>query len=154
MLSLTITLDDPNLDPVALTELYGLIGWNANGQRTPDRTARALRASVRYASAAHLGELVGFGRISGDEYAAQIVDVITHPEYRRQGIATKIMHKLLEAANEQCLGLVLIDGSGYNDFYERFGFTTADPTSDRLMYWSRREHAPSSAKSRPPHQKD
>lgn len=137
MPSLTITLDDPNLDPVALTELYGLVGWNANGHRTPERTARALRASVRYASAVHKGQLVGFGRISGDEYAAQIVDVITHPEYRRQGIATKIMHNLLEAATARTLGLVLIDGSGYNDFYERFGFTTADPTSDRLMYWSK-----------------
>ena len=134
--------------------LYGLVGWNANGQRTPERTARALRASVSHASALHKGQLVGFGRISGDEYAAQIVDVITHPEYRRQGIATKIMHHLLDAANEQCLGLVLINGSGYSDFYERFGFTTADPTSDRLMYWSRGEHAPSRAKGRPPRQKD
>jgi len=71
--------------------------------------------------------------------------VITHPEYRRQGIVTKIMRNLLETANEQRLGLVLIDGSGYSDIYERFGFTAADPTSDRLMYWSRREHAPSSA---------
>lgn len=145
MHSPTITLDDPNLDAVALTELYGLVGWNANGERTTARTARVLRTSVSYASAVHNGQLIGFGRISGDEYAAQVVDVITHPEYRRQGIATEIMHHLLEAATARTMGLLLIDGSGYNDFYERFGFTTADPTSDRLMYWTRRRGAPSGA---------
>ena len=51
------------------------------------------------------------------------------------------MHTLLNAAKDQVLGLVLVDGSGFSDFYERYGFTTADPTSDRLMYWTQRDAA-------------
>ena len=137
----TGALNDPKLDATAVTELYGLVGWNAQGQRTPERTSRAIQASVCYASAVQDGRLVGFGRISGDDYAAQIVDVITHPGHRHQGIATRIMHTLLNAAKDQVLGLVLVDGSGFSDFYERFGFTTADPTSDRLMYWTQRSGA-------------
>lgn len=139
MPDIVITVNNANLDPGAVTDLYALVGWNKDGHRTSDKTQRALNASVCHVSAMLGDQLVGFGRISGDEYAAQIADVITHPDYRQQGIATEMMRRLLEYAGHRVFGLVLIDGSGLNGFYERFGFTSADPTNDRLMYWTNRK---------------
>lgn len=75
-----------------LNLLYQITGWDAEERRTHEKTAEMLRMSHYYITAYAENEmLVGFARVCGDPYIAQVLDVITHPAYRRQGIATRCM---------------------------------------------------------------
>lgn len=121
---------------VEVNELYDLLGWNREGLRTSEKTKIALERSACIVSARCGRRLVGFGRIIGDSYTAQILDLMTHPEFRHQGIAKKVLKALLSYAAGRFLGIFLIDGSGITGFYEQFGFETADPATDKLMYWN------------------
>lgn len=129
-------LNDPDLKPEDLVQLYTIIGWNSDGTRTVNRVATILGSSFCHVSARNSGLLVGFGRILGDGFSGQILDLMTRPGYRGRGIATEIMKRLLKEASGKLVGLHLIDGTGGGGrFYERFGFSTANPETDLLMYW-------------------
>lgn len=95
-----------------------------------------LRVS-HYYIAAHTadGMLIGFARVCGDPYVAQVLDVITHPEHRRRGVATRCLRGVL--AHLQCsryVSVTLTAGRGLQDFYRRFGF---DVCEDAALRWKR-----------------
>jgi ribosomal protein S18 acetylase RimI-like enzyme len=120
---ITFTENGP-IDVAQLNALHRLVGWDRNGRRTEAETAEMLRVS-HYHIAAHTadGQLVGFGRVCGDPYIAQVLDVITHPDFRRRGIATRCMQGVLaHLRRSDYLSVTLTDGSGAQGFYERFGF--------------------------------
>lgn len=128
--------ENGQVDVDLLNALYSLIGWDSQRRRTAADTTEMLNVS-RYYVAAHTGQgrLVGFGRVCGDPYVAQVLDVITHPEYRRRGIATKCMNAILEhIRSSRYVSVTLTDGSGIEGFYERFGFQIS---SDIAMGWKR-----------------
>src|SRR5690554_6388841 len=93
-----------------------------------------LDASPLYITARAGTQLVGFGRLISDAYVGQLLDIITHPEYRQRGIARRVTWLLLANLPEGLLGVSLIDGSGYPQFYESLGFETAEHETNRLMY--------------------
>ena len=71
--------------------------------------------------------------LSGDPYVAQVLDVITHPQYRRRGIASECMRAIVShLRSSQYASVTLTDGSGIPGFYERFGFKVY---SDIAMVW-------------------
>jgi ribosomal protein S18 acetylase RimI-like enzyme len=112
------------IDIAQLDALHRLIGWDKHNRRTEAETAEMLRVS-HYYIAAHTteGKLVGFARVCGDPYIAQVLDVITHPDFRRRGIATRCMLGVLaHLQSSRYLSITLIDGSGIPSFYERLGF--------------------------------
>jgi hypothetical protein len=95
-----------------------------------------LRVS-HYYIAAHTADrtLVGFARVCGDPYVAQVLDVITHPDYRRRGIATRCMHGVLaHLQRSHYVSVTLTDGSGIAGFYQRFGFRVC---KDVVQRWER-----------------
>ncbi len=110
---ITFTENGP-IDVAQLNALYRLMGWEPDGQRTEAKTAEMLRVS-RYYIAAHTsdGKLVGFARVCGDPYIAQVLDVITHPDFRRRGIATRCMKGILaHVQRAHYISVTLTDGSG------------------------------------------
>lgn len=116
------------VDATQLNALYRAIGWDCHNRRTNEETSEMLRVSF-YTFAAHTsdGKLVGFARVCGDPYIVQVLDVITHPDYRRRGIATCCMMGVLaHLRKSDYVSVTLTDGSGLGGFYERFGFR---PTS-------------------------
>lgn len=127
-----VTVERPDASDVQT--LYELVGWNRAGQRTVERTEEALRRSELVACVRVDGRLVGFGRLLTDGYVAMVLDVMTHPDYRRRGIATAVLESLLARSKGRFLGITLIDGSRFPGLYRWFGFVDADPASDRLMY--------------------
>jgi len=132
---ITFTENGP-IDPAELNALYRLIGWDSRRRRTEAETADMLRVS-RYYIAAHTakGVLVGFARVCGDPYVAQVLDVITHPAYRRRGIATECMRGVLAHLQRSRYATVtLTDGSGIEGFYRRFGFQVY---KDIAQVWER-----------------
>ncbi|BDP42419.1 N-acetyltransferase [Deinococcus aetherius] len=131
---LHLVLNDPQVSAVALTALCTAVGWNVDGRRSPEQTARMLSRTLAFVCAYQEGRLVGFGRASGDVYGAQLLDLITRPDWQRQGVGTAVMGALLTHLRGEALGLSLIDGTGRPGFYERFGFRAANPETNRLMY--------------------
>ena len=59
---------------------------------------------------------------------AQVLDVITHPDYRRLGIATRCMDGVVAHLRQsRYVSVTLTDGTGLPNFYERFGFRRLAP---------------------------
>lgn len=119
------------VDVGQLNELYRVIGWDSGGRRTVVDTHEMLAVSRYYvaAQAPRVG-LVGFARVSGDPYVVQVLDVITHPDFRRRGIATAVMRGVLEHLRRSSyLSVTLTCSSELDAFYERLGFRAhADAT--------------------------
>lgn len=132
---ITFTENGP-VDVTQLHALYRLIGWDSRHRRTEAETTEMLRVS-HYYIAAHTAEgtLVGFARVCGDPYVVQVLDVITHPAYRRRGIATQCMHGVLaHLQRSRYVSVTLTDGSGIAGFYQRFGFRVY---KDVAQVWER-----------------
>jgi GNAT superfamily N-acetyltransferase len=113
------------VDVDQLNKLYILISWDRANRRTAEDTARMLDVS-RYYVSAHCSDLglVGFARVCGDPYVAQVLDVITHPEWRRRGIATECMRRVVAHLRQsRYVTVTLTAGTGLGDFYQRFDFT-------------------------------
>ena len=128
--------ENGRVDVAQLNALYRAIGWDRRNRRTEAETTDMLRVS-NYYIAAHTAEgvLVGFARVCGDPYVAQVLDVITHPAYRRRGIATRCMCGVLgHLQQSRYVSVTLTDGSGIAGFYQRFGFQTC---KDAAQVWER-----------------
>jgi GNAT superfamily N-acetyltransferase len=126
------------IDVAQLNGLYRVVGWDDKGRRNPEDTLEMLRVS-QYHIAAHTEnrQLVGFARVCGDPYNAQVLDVITHPDFRRQGIATQCMLGILgHLRNSHYVSVTLIDGSGSGRFYQQFGFQLVDPETPARVWRS------------------
>jgi len=83
-----------------------------------------LRVSYYHIAAHTFNDLlVGFARVCGDPYIVQVLDVITHPDFRHCGIATRCMQGVLaHLQRSHYVSVTLTDGSGIEGFYQLFGF--------------------------------
>ena len=116
--------ENGDVDVTQLNALYRLIGWDRANRRTAAETAEMLKVS-HYYIAAHTagGALIGFARVCGDPYVAQVLDVITHPEYRHRGVATRCMQGVIaHLQRARYVSVTLTHGSGLEGFYQPFGF--------------------------------
>jgi ribosomal protein S18 acetylase RimI-like enzyme len=128
--------ENGDVDAAQLNALYRLIGWDHAHRRTTAETIEMLRVS-HYYIAAHTtnGALIGFARVCGDPYVAQVLDVITHPEYRHRGVATHCMRGVLAyLKRSRYVSVTLTAGSGLEGFYQRFGFHVF---KDVALVWKR-----------------
>ncbi|MEZ4661815.1 MAG: GNAT family N-acetyltransferase [Caldilineaceae bacterium] len=79
----------------AVRQLYDAVDW------WPDRAIEQIEAVLEQdvAVGAWDGErLVGFARaLSDGHFHAYVEDVMVHPDYRRRGIADRMLQRLLEA---------------------------------------------------------
>lgn len=116
----------------ALNALYTAVGWGDG--RTPDKTGLVLARAACFVAAWHEKTLVGFGRVLADVYSAQLVDVMTHPDYRRRGVASGGVLRLVAFAEAERLNLMLVSAGGVEGLCKQFGFLEADPRTDVLMY--------------------
>jgi ribosomal protein S18 acetylase RimI-like enzyme len=123
-----------SVDVGQLIALYRLVGWDTRTKRTIEKTQEMLAASRFYVAASTPdGVLAGFARVSGDPYVAQVLDVITHPNFRRRGVATRCMGYIVEhLRSAEYASVTLTDGSSIDGFYERFGFCTVTDAVPRV----------------------
>jgi len=103
-----------------------LVGWDILGD--DNVTARGLSNSLYAVCVLRHGQLVGIGRVVGDDgIYFHIQDVIVHPDYQRQGLGKQIMHKLMDyvrsrASKHSMTGLMC--ATGKEAFYHDFGFVS------------------------------
>jgi len=122
------------LDVDQLNELYRIIRWDKKQWRSKETTQTMLDMSHYYV-AAHTPDkqLVGFARVCGDPYVVQVLDLITHPDFRKRGIANECMRHVtrhLQASNY--VSVTLTDGTNIAGFYQKFGFR--DSTEPALVW--------------------
>lgn len=137
LVGITFTENGP-IDVAQLDALHRIIGWDQDGRRTEAETAEMLRVS-HYYIATHTadGQLVSFARVCGDPYVVQVLDVITHPDFRRRGLATRCMLGVLaHLQRSRYVSVTLTDGSGMVDFYRCFGFQITDASTPTRV-WKR-----------------
>ncbi len=128
--------DDSALTGDVLNALYTAVGWNERGARTSEKTQQLIEASPFFVAAWADDRLVGFGRVLTDIYWAQLLDVMTHPDFRRQGVAREVAARLVRYADGAGLPLMLIAAGEAKGLYKRLGFVEAKPDTDTLMYRS------------------
>jgi predicted GNAT family acetyltransferase len=88
--------------------------------RTPEQLRKSFENSFAVVFARDGDRIIGKARAISDGVCnAYIVDVWTQSEYRRQGIATKMIMILLEKLPGQHVYLFTDD---FPDFYEKLGF--------------------------------
>ena len=126
--------NDPELTGETLNALYTAVGWNDDQTRTSEKTQLVLERTACFVAAWDGDTLIGFGRVFADVYWAQILDVMTHPDYRRRGVAKGVVSRLISYADKEQLSLMLIAAGGLEKLYARFGFTVTNPATDVLMY--------------------
>lgn len=88
--------------------------------RTPEQLQRSFRNSFASVLANADGQVVGTARALSDGVCnAYVVDVWTHSRYRRRGIATAMLKRLLVRLSGQHIYLFTDDAV---PFYQRLGF--------------------------------
>ncbi|MCB0062213.1 MAG: GNAT family N-acetyltransferase [Caldilineaceae bacterium] len=118
MVSIALHEEQP-IPAQAVRQLYDAVGW------WPERTLAEItdvlnREQAVGAWAAE--ELVGFARVVSDgHWHAYIEDVMVHPDYRRHGIADRMLQRLLETLSHTDT-ISLFCHSSLIPLYERHGF--------------------------------
>lgn len=108
-------------------KLSDLVGW---GKRKEESIKLALDKTIYSISAYDYGEIVGYGRIVGDETMfLYIQDIMVSPEYQNQKIGTHIMDKLIKKVEEYKenypdIRVYVGPDYGKEDFYRKYGFKT------------------------------
>ncbi|WP_310602782.1 GNAT family N-acetyltransferase [Anaerosporobacter sp.] len=86
----------------------------------------ALQGSLLTVSAYHGKKLIGMGRLIGDGFLCfYLQDIIILPEYRMQGIGSKIVSTILEDIQKNATTSItvgLMSAKGAESFYEKLGF--------------------------------
>ncbi len=105
-------------------QLFETTGWNENYQLKKEELNKALEQSWYCISMYNNNKLIGFGRIISDGiHHAFIVDLIIHPNFRGQGLGSKVLEKLINKCKSSNIrDIQLFSTKDKFEFYEKFGF--------------------------------
>ncbi len=106
-----------------LVELYKLVGWDFYMEKVKNIHYCYKQALCVY-TLRDDDKLIATIRVIGDGISIiYIQDLLVHPDYQRQGLATKLM-KLVLQEYENCYQKVLIseDDETHRNFYKKLGF--------------------------------
>lgn len=109
---------------LAYHDLFETTGWNDEYGATPDELDRANRSSWFAVAAYDAERLVAFGRVVSDGVLhAMVYDMIVRPGYRRRGLGSEVLSRLLARCREAGIRDVqLFCARGKKPFYVRHGF--------------------------------
>lgn len=110
---------------ISTVELNNLLKTN-NWEIDSEKIETLLEQSWCYLSARDKeNNLIGFVHVLSDDiFHAYILRLIVHPDYRKCGIGSLIMERLMSILNENNLKPTLVSTPGNQSFYEKFGFKT------------------------------
>lgn len=115
-----------------LLALYEAVGWNEenlkNERVVHDIILKADLVTFIYEQK----RLVAFGRLNYDGFIAEVKDVMTHPDFRKQGYVSKIMESIINHAGKKYSCIKIVDGGTIPKFYKKFGFL--EPRNEKVYY--------------------
>lgn len=129
-----VQTDKSTLDPDKILSLYNAVGWNKNNTRTIQNITKGLLISEHIAYINVDGLLVAFGRLYSSGFNAVIQDIMTHPNFRRLGMAKLILKNLQNYSAQHYPYARLVDGGDMDDFYNKMGFK--GPKYEKTYYWT------------------
>lgn len=114
-------------------EVFGLSfrGWYENGFWTDRYIPYALADGGRVIANASVNIIDTVWQGKNRRYL-QIGTVMTHPDYRGQGLMRKILEQILAEWEERCDGIYLYANDSVLDFYPKFGFCKAQEYEYRI----------------------
>ena len=118
---------DPALTAEEVIKLREVSGWDHDLQEWK----KCLQQNMLNVSArTDTGEIVGVGFLAGNQRHAELIDLVVHPDHRRQGIGRKISRVIITHALEEQIkyfGLTYDKNSPWlKDFYKSEGFEPID----------------------------
>ncbi|MFH1852723.1 MAG: GNAT family N-acetyltransferase [Candidatus Neomarinimicrobiota bacterium] len=121
--------------------LFSTTGWNVDYKLTAAELYLAATNSWYFITASDGGKLVGSGRIVGDGIVhALILDLIVNPDYRRRGIGSAILQKMLEHCRQHNIrDIQLFAARGSRKFYEKNGFSVRPEAAPGMEVRFRKE---------------
>lgn len=107
-------------------ELNTLLATNHWEVEPAEKLGDALKRSWGWIGARDgAGNLIGFVQVLSDGLRhAYILKMIVHPDWRRQGVGSRIMTELMALLGEHGLVPTLVATPGKAGFYAKFGFAT------------------------------
>ena len=114
---------DPNLNAKEIVALRALNGWDSDESEWElCLKQNLLNISVRNEN----GVVIGVGFLCGNQRHAEIVDLVVHPDYRKQGIGREIVQLVVDYVIKQKIkyfGLTYDTNYPWlKSFYESEGF--------------------------------
>lgn len=125
-----------------LQELFNMSAFWAKGRSIED--LRIAIANSDPVISVWDGEyLIGFARATSDGiYRATIWDVVIHPEYRGNGIGSKLVETVLAHPKMRWVERVYLMTTHQQKFYEKIGFQSNNSTTMVLHNQSRMSYLP------------
>lgn len=118
-------LNKPTSEQIdAITFMYRSQGWWTQSDDDPELVAKIVSGSHCFLLVQQRADIVGMGRAISDGVSdAYIQDVTVKAEYRKRGIGSQIVQRLVERLNAEGLNWVgLIAENNAYEFYEPLGF--------------------------------
>lgn len=114
---------------IALHDLYDSVGWEVY-TKDPDSLLAAVENSTHVVTAWADQQLVGLARVVSDKFTIVFIqDILVHPDFRRRGIATTLIERVLRPfAHVRQQVLVTDAEEGQRALYESVGFTEVHET--------------------------
>jgi ribosomal protein S18 acetylase RimI-like enzyme len=117
------------IDFFQLQELLNISTFWAKGRSIED-LALAIANSEPVISVWDCQQLIGFARATSDGiYRATIWDVVIHPEYRGQGLGSKLVETMLSHPRMRWVECVYLMTTHQQGFYEKMGFQINSTTT-------------------------
>ena len=99
----------------------GAEGWSENG------IIETLKRNGHYFICEVDGKIVGHGGFTTVLDEGDITNIAVRPEFRRKGLASKILEAMISSASEQNLSFLTLEVRSQNtpaiSLYEKYGFT-------------------------------
>jgi len=102
------------------------VGWLASARGAPDRVIAGAGVQLRYVLP-HPGKAPNGDATISDGRHAIILNVFTEPEWRRHGVATLLMRRIIAWSRAERLDRLVLHASAEGRLlYERLGFTATN----------------------------
>ncbi len=124
MIDFTFIETPTDSEIACLIQLYRLAGWWKDASDNPSLVAGIVAGSHCFLVARQAGTIVGMGRAISDRISdAYIQDVTVGPAFRRQGIGSQMVARLVARLEADGIGWIgLIAERKTHPFYRPLGF--------------------------------